>query len=77
MPRIRLVVEDDNGNPLPDTEQVYLLEGDCATLNRIEAAVETFRKQALPHLEQALLEQAQAQFVSQEKKMEAMPQRQS
>jgi hypothetical protein len=75
MPRVRIVVEEDNGNPLPDTEQVYTLEGDCSTLNRIEAAVEMFRKQALPRLEQSLLDQAQAQFVRQEKKKGSAPQR--
>lgn len=68
MPRVRIVVEDDNGNPLPETEQVYSLENTCETLNQIEAAVETFRKQALPTLEQWLLTQAQERFVTQEKK---------
>ncbi len=63
MPRVRLVLEDENGNPLPGTEQVYVLKGECDTLNRIEAAVETFKKSALPTLEQALLTRAQEQFV--------------
>lgn len=73
MPRVRLVLEDDNGNLLPNTEQVYVLEGDCDTLNQIEAAVETFKKRALPPLEQALLTQAQERFVTQEKKPNNMP----
>ena len=48
MPRIRLILEDDNGNPLPEaTEQIYQLDGNCDTLNQIEAAVETFKNQAL------------------------------
>lgn len=68
MPRVRLVLEDDKGNLLPGTEQVYVLEGNCDTLNQIEAAVETFRKSALPALEQALLTQTQERFVMQEKK---------
>ena len=68
MPRVRLVLEDDNGNPVPNTEQIYLLEGDCDTLNQIESAVETFKKRALPPLEQALLTQAQERFVTAEKK---------
>jgi hypothetical protein len=70
MPRVRLVLEDDNGNPVPNTEQVYLLEGDCDTINQIETAVETFKKRALPPLEQALLTQAQERFVTEEKKSE-------
>jgi len=73
MPRVRLVLEDDNGNPVPDTEQVYVLEGGCDTLNQIEAAVETFKKCALPSLEQALLHQAQARYLTQEKKRLATP----
>ncbi len=69
MPRIRLILEDDNGMPLPaTTEQVYVLPGSCDTLNRIEAAVETFKQVALPQLEHTLLAQAQQQFVGEEKK---------
>lgn len=70
MPRVRLILEDDNGNPVPNTEQVYLLEGDCDTINQIETAVATFKKRALPPLEQALLTQAQERFVTEEKKSE-------
>lgn len=70
MPRVRLILEDDNGNPVPNTEQIYLLEGNCNTLNQIETAVETFKKRALPSLEQGLLTQAQERFVNEEKKTE-------
>ena len=73
MHRVRLVLEDDNGNPLPDTEQVYILEGDCDTLNHLEAAVETFKRYALPPLEKALLSQAQERFLTQEKKTVTEP----
>ena len=68
MPRVRLVLEDDNGNPIADTEQVYVLEGDCDTINQIETAVETFKKSALPPLEQALLTKAQERAVTKLKK---------
>jgi hypothetical protein len=68
MPSIRILIEDENGCPLPHTEQVYPLENGCDTLNQIEAAVETFRKQALPALERSLLTQAQARQVWVEKK---------
>jgi hypothetical protein len=73
MPRVRLILEDDNGNPVPNTEQIYLLEGNCNTLNQIETAVESFKKRALPPLEQALLTQAQEHFVNTEKKTEDLP----
>jgi hypothetical protein len=69
MPRVRLVLEDDQGNPMPHTEQIYLLEGNCDTINQIETAVETFKKSALPSLEQALLTQAQERFVTAAKKV--------
>ena len=68
MPRVRLVLEDDNGNPIADTEQVYVLEGNCDTINQIETAVETFKKSALPPLEQALLTKAQERAVTNLKK---------
>jgi len=75
MPRVRLVLEDDNGNPLPDTEQVYVLEGECDTLNQIEAAVETFKQRAQPPLEQALLTKAQERYLTKEKKTLPEPER--
>lgn len=69
MPRIRLVVEDDNGQPLAAAEErVYILEGGCDTLDNIDEAVEKFKNTALPELEKALLEQAQQQFVADPKK---------
>ena len=68
MPRIRLILEDDHGNPIANTEQVHVLQGDCDTINQIEEAVETFKKSALPPLEQALLNQAQERFVKTRKK---------
>jgi hypothetical protein len=75
MPRVRLILEDENGNPLPGTEQVYVLDGECDTLNRIEAAVETFKKNALPALEQSLFTRAQEQFVVEQKKGPILPER--
>ena len=74
MPRIRLILEDDNGNPLPDTDaRVYALEGDCDTLNQIEEAVEKFKNTALPQVEHTLLEAAQQRFTTQEKKRVPRP----
>jgi hypothetical protein len=73
MPRVRIVLEDDNGNLLPETEQVCTLENNGDTLNQIEAAVETFNKQALPTLEQALLTQAQERCLTQENKTQTAP----
>jgi hypothetical protein len=63
MPRIRLVVEDDNGQPLSNTaERLYVLEGQCDTLDDIDEAVEKFKNAALPEVEKLLLDQAQEQF---------------
>jgi hypothetical protein len=65
MAKIRLIVEDDDGN---QTEQTFILEGDLERLDGIESAVEDFRLSALPQVEQALLEAAQAKRIEQEKK---------
>jgi len=65
MAKIRLIVEDDEGN---QTEQTFLLEGDLEHLDGIESAVEDFRLDALPKIEKALLEAAQAKRIAQEKK---------
>ena len=64
MPRIRLILEDDEGNPLPGARRTYRLEGECDTLDAIERAVETFKRQALPEVERALLTEAQERFIS-------------
>ena len=65
MPKVRLILEDDNG---VTTEQNYELPSDLANLDRIDEAVEAFRLQVLPVLEKQLLEQAQQSGVQQEKK---------
>ena len=65
MPRVRPIVEDDQGN---QTQQSYPLEGSCDTLNQIEEAVEKFKNQALPQIEEILLQQAQERFATREKK---------
>ncbi len=73
MPRVRIVIEDDNGNPLPSSEQTYVLDSACDTLNQIESSIETFRKSALPALEQSLLSEAQERYVTTEKKRVVSP----
>lgn len=65
MPKIRIIVEDDQGN---QTEQVHDLSGDLSNLSSIDEAVEQFKNAALPQIEQTLLEQAQSSAVAQEKK---------
>lgn len=64
MPRIRIILEDDQGNPLPDARRTYRLEGDLDTLDGIERAVETFKERALPEVERSLLTEAQRRFVA-------------
>ena len=48
MPRIRLILEDDNGHR---SEQTFSLSGDLTSLDAIDEAVEQFKNQALPCLE--------------------------
>jgi hypothetical protein len=65
MPRIRLIVEDDAGEPLSHSaEFVYVLDGHCDTLDNIDDAVEKFKNEALPQVEHLLLDEAQAQFTA-------------
>ncbi len=65
MPRIHIILEDDQGNPLPDAaRRTYRLEGDLDTLDGIEQAVETFKERALPEVERSLLTEAQRRFVA-------------
>ncbi len=68
MPRIRLILEDNEGNPLPDARRTYRLEGDLETIDGIERAVEDFKKRALPEMERSLLTEAQQRFVARGKK---------
>jgi len=65
MAKIRVIVEDDEGNR---AEQTFTLEGDLEHLDGIESAVEEFRLDALPQIEKALLEAAQTKHITQEKK---------
>ena len=64
MPRIRLILEDDNGT---QTEQTFTLSGDLDTLDGIDEAVEQFRLDALPDLEKTLLQQAQERTLKEKK----------
>jgi hypothetical protein len=65
MATIRVIVEDDSGQ---QTEQAFTLTGDLDTLDGIEQAVEAFRLQVLPQVEQTLLEDAQIRHLNAEKK---------
>jgi hypothetical protein len=66
MPHIRLILADEEGNPIPGTEElIYRLEGgELETLDQIEQATEKFKQQALPEIEHSLLQRAQQRFVA-------------
>jgi len=69
MPRIRVVLEDDQGNPLGDSAvHVYTVQQPCDTINQIEQVVEEFRIETLPQIEHCLLSQAQQRFAEQGEK---------
>jgi hypothetical protein len=68
MPKIRLIVEGDDGT---QTEKTFGLRGDLDHLDGIDEAVEAFKNQALPQLEQELLARAQEHATQQEKKTAA------
>ena len=65
MPKIRLIIEDDDTNR---TEKSFDLVGDLDSLDGIDEAVEQFKKAALPQMEQHLLTRAQEHAVQEEKK---------
>ena len=72
MPKIRLILEDDQGN---QTEKTFELNGDLDHLDGIDEAVEEFKNQALPQVEKELLAQAEQRALQEEKKTVAGPQR--
>jgi hypothetical protein len=64
MPHIRLILQDDQGNPIPGAEErIYqLLRGELETLDQIEQATEEFgKREALPQIEHSLLSRAPEQ----------------
>ena len=65
MPKIRLILEDDDGN---QTQKTFELAGDLDHLDGIDEAIEVFKNQALPQVEHDLLAQAQERATQQEKK---------
>ena len=65
MPEITLILKDDNGNQM---QQTFALAGDLDSLDGIDEAVEQFKNQALPRIEQELLEGAQERTIQKEKK---------
>ena len=65
MPEITLILKDDDGN---QSHKTFQLQGNLDELDGIDEAVEQFKNQALPQLEQQLLVQAQERAVLQEKK---------
>lgn len=60
MAAIRLTIYDDEGKEITTTQQALAAELD--TIDKIEAAVEEFRQQALPQVSKTLLEQSQKAF---------------
>jgi hypothetical protein len=64
MARICIIVEDDEGHEIQSEQpRVYELGRGLERLRAIEAAVEQFKRVALPDLEAALLALAQERIV--------------
>jgi hypothetical protein len=65
MARIRIIMEDDEGHEIQrEQPRVYELGSELERLRAIEAAVEQFKRAALPDLEAELLALAQERFVA-------------
>ena len=65
MAEITLILKDDHGN---QTQKTFALVGDLDSLDGIDEAVEQFKNQSLPQIEQGLLTGAQERVVREEKK---------
>lgn len=65
MPEITLILKDDDGNQM---EKAFTLAGDLDSLDGIDEAVEQFKNQALPQIEQELLTDLQERALQKEKK---------
>ena len=67
MVRIRVLIEDQEGNPLSCSQSMDLELGN-QTLSEIEIAVEKFKQKMLPEISSQLLAQAQTEFTQEKKK---------
>lgn len=68
MATIEVILRDDEGNLIrSSTSQTYQVELGQHTLHEIEGGVETFKQEALPDIEQALLKHAQITFTQAKK----------
>ena len=69
MATIEVTLRDDEGNVIGSSiSRTYTLELGQQTLHEIEGSVEQFKQQALPEIEQVLLEHAQTCFTQEVKK---------
>ena len=69
MATIEVILRDDEGNVIgTGTSQTYSLDLGQQTLHDIEGSVEQFKQQALPEIEQILLNHAQTKFTQEIKK---------
>jgi hypothetical protein len=60
MPRVKLVIEDDDGKVIANHE--VDLDVKSGSFHDIEGAVEEFRREALPRLERELLRRRQSRL---------------
>ena len=67
MVRIRVLIEDQEGNRLSPSQSMDLELGN-QTLSEIEIAVEKFKQKMLPEISSQLLAQAQTEFTQEKKR---------
>ena len=67
MVRIRVLIEDEEGNQLTQLESMYLQLGN-QRLAEIETAVEKLKQKMLPEISSELLSKAQREFTEDQKK---------
>ena len=67
MARIKILIEDDNGEKLHEKELTYHLDLKDTSFNALEGAVEKYKQRSSEELMQVLLEQSQTAFLSEKK----------
>lgn len=68
MAKIKVILEDDNGNPVGGEREYHLELREEATLDEIEEAIEKFRIKIMPELEKELLNESQKRVVKKKSK---------
>jgi hypothetical protein len=68
MAKIKITIESESGEQIGGVREYFLELREEATLAEIEAAVEQFKRKALPEIEKEILEGSQAKAVKKKRR---------